>query len=79
MKYLLKTLLILLVLLFSLKLVIHIFDKGHHADYSIGNFSIDETLKVDSLNKTDNYYFKISHEKFKLIFKYLKIIIKAKR
>lgn len=79
MKYLLKTLLILLVLLFSLKLVIHIFDKGHHADYSIGNFSIDETLKVDSLDKTDNYYFKISHEKFKMNFQVFKDYNKSEK
>ncbi len=79
MKYLLKTLLILLVLLFSLKLVIHLFNKGHQVDYSIGNFSIHETLKVDSLNKTDNYYFVISHENFKLNFQIFKNYNKAEK
>jgi hypothetical protein len=59
--------------------VIHIFDKGHHADYSIGNFSIDETLKVDSLDKTDNYYFKISHEKFKMNFQVFKDYNKSEK
>ena len=72
MKYLFKTLLILLAILFSLKLVIHIFDKGHDVSYSVGNFSIKENLKVNSLNKTDNYYFEVKHEKFKVNFQVFK-------
>ena len=65
MKYLIKTLLILLILLFSLKLVIHIFDKGHESSYSIGNFNVKEKLTV---NKNNNYYFEIKKEKFNINF-----------
>lgn len=72
MKYLLKVLAVLLVLLFSLKLVIHLFDKGHDINYSIGNFSVSETLKVNSMDKKDNYYFEIEHEKFKINFQIFK-------
>ena len=72
MKYLLKVLIIALVILFCLKLIIHLFDKGHEVSYTVQNFNIKETLKVDSLNKTDNYYFEIKHEKFKLNFQVFK-------
>lgn len=65
MKYLINTLLILLILLFSLKLVIHIFDKGHETKYSIGNFNVKEKLTVKNNN---NYYFEIKREKFKMNF-----------
>ena len=69
MKFLLKVLAILLVLLFSLKLIIHIFDKGHEVSYTIQNFRVKETLKVKNKN---NYYFEIKHEKFKLNFQIFK-------
>ena len=54
MKYLIKALLIVLAILFLLKIVIHIFDKGHEINYSIGNFNIKEKLTV---NKGNKYYF----------------------
>ena len=69
MKYLLKVLLILLVVLFALKLVIHIFDKGHKLDYAIGNFNVNETLTVD---KIDNYYFEIKRDDFNINFQVFK-------
>jgi len=69
MKYLLKVLLVLLVILFVLKLVIHIFDKGHKLDYSIGNFNVNETLTVD---KIDNYYFEIKRDDFSINFQIFK-------
>lgn len=69
MKYLLKVLMILLVILLALKLVIHIFDKGHDIDYSIGNFSVKETLTV---SKPDNYYFNIKGDKFNINFQVFK-------
>ena len=65
MKYLIKALLIVLAILFLLKIVIHIFDKGHEINYSIGNFNIKEKLTV---NKGNNYYFEIKKEKFKINF-----------
>ncbi len=68
MKYLLKTLSILIAVLLALKLGQYLLDDGHKLKYSVGNFKVDETLKVKSLNKTDNYYFEIEHEKFKINF-----------
>lgn len=69
MKFLVKVLIILLALFIALKLIIHIFDKGHKKEYTIGNFTITEVLKTD---KVDNYYFKINHEKFKMNFQIFK-------
>lgn len=68
MKYLFKTLIILLVVLFGLKFFIHLFDRGHEVSYSSGNFEIKEVLKTNSLYDKDDYYFEISHEKFKMNF-----------
>lgn len=68
MKYLFKTLIILLVILFGLKFFIHLFDKGHEVSYSSGNFKVKEILKTNSLYGEDDYYFEVSHEKFKINF-----------
>ncbi len=68
MKYLFKVLGILIVILVSLNIVIHIFDKGHKVSYRVGNFKVTENLKTKSLYNMDDYYFKISHEKFSLNF-----------
>lgn len=68
MKYLFKTLLILLAVLFGLKFFIHLFDKGHEVSYSSGNFKVKEVLKTNSLYGSDSYYFELSHEKFKMNF-----------
>ena len=76
MKYLLKVFAILLVIFLSLKLVIHFFDKGHIKNYSIGNFTIKETLKVD---KIDNYYFDIKHEDFNINFQIFKNYNKSEK
>lgn len=76
MKYLLKVLLILLIILFGLKLLIHVFDKGHTVDYSIYNFNVTETLKVD---KTDNYYFDIKSDNFNINFQVFKNYNKAEK
>lgn len=68
MKFLLKTLAILLVVLFGLKVVIYLVDDGHEVSYSVGNFKVDEVLKTNSLYDTDDYYFTITHEDFKMNF-----------
>lgn len=63
MKYLLKTLLIFAITFLILNFIIFALNKGHEKAYNIGNFKIKETLS----NK-DNYYFEITHEKFKINF-----------
>lgn len=68
MKYLLKTLVILLAVLLGLKFFIHLFDKGHEISYSSGNFKVKEILKTNALYGEDAYYFEVSHEKFKMNF-----------
>ena len=76
MKYLLKVLTILLIIFFSLKIIIHVVDKGHNVEYTIGNFDIQEELKV---GKTDNYYFDIKADNFKLNFQIDKNYNKANK
>ena len=76
MKYLLKTLLILLIILFSLKLIAHIFNKEHQVKYTIGNFEITENFTVE---KKHNYYFNIKSEDFKINFQIFKNYNKAKK
>ena len=68
MKFLFRTLGILLAILIVLKLVIFLFDNGHKVSYSVGNFKIEEELKTNSLYGTDDYYFNVKHEKFKMNF-----------
>lgn len=68
MKFLFKTLGILLVILLALKVIIYLFDDGHKVSYSVGNFKVTEELKTDSLFGTDDYYFELKHEKFKMNF-----------
>ena len=76
MKYLLKTLLILLIILFSLKLITHVFNKEHKVKYTIGNFEIAENFTV---GKKHNYYFNIKSEDLKINFQIFKNYNKAKR
>ena len=76
MKYLVKTLLIFLIILFSLKIIIHIFNKGHETKYTIGNFDITETLTV---NKKHNYYFEIKSEDLKMNFQVFQNYNKSKK
>lgn len=68
MKFLFKTLGILLAILLLLKIVIYLFDSGHKVSYSVGNFKIKENMKTNSLFGFDNYYFEVKHEKFKMNF-----------
>ena len=60
MKYLLKSLIIFLLIFIGLKQVIFMFDKGHTANYNIGNFNIKEIYS----SKDNNYYFIIKSENF---------------
>lgn len=64
MKFLFKTLVILLTILIVLKLVIYLFDDGHKVSYSVGNFKVSEELKTKSLFGVDDYYFDVHHEDF---------------
>lgn len=64
MKFLLKTLGILLAIFILLKLLFYIFDSGHEVSYSVGNFEVDEVLKTNSLYGEDDYYFEVGHEDF---------------
>ena len=65
MRYLFKTLLVLLAIFAGLKLLIHIFDNGHKVKYTMGNFNIKETLKVKDNN---NYYFVLQSDDVKINF-----------
>lgn len=68
MKYLLKTLIILVIILFGLKILFYIFNSGHKITYNIGNFSVSESLTT----KDNNYYFKLKNGKIKLNFQIFK-------
>lgn len=78
MKYLIKSLSILLIILFCLKFLIYTLNDGHKINYTIGNFTVKETLKVNAKDKLDNYYFEIKHEKFKTNFQIYKNYSKNK-
>ena len=65
MKFLFKNLIIFLVLYFIMHYAIFLFDNGHHINYNIGNFDIEEILNVKNDN---NYYFAIKEEKNKINF-----------
>ena len=60
MKYLIKSLIIILLIYIGLKQVIFTFDKGHIVNYNIGNFNIKETYT----SKDNNYYFEIKSDSF---------------
>lgn len=64
MKFLFKTLGILIIVFILLKVLFYVFDSGHEVSYSVGNFKIDEVLKTNSLYGEDDYYFEVSHEDF---------------
>ena len=65
MKYLFKTLIIFTVVFFALKFILFLFDDGHTITYNVGNFKVKEELKTKENN---NYYFELTHEKFKMNF-----------
>ena len=65
MKYLFKTLIIFVIVFFSLKFILFLFDDGHTITYNVGNFKIKEELNTEQNN---NYYFELTHEKFKINF-----------
>ena len=76
MKYLLKTLLISLIILFSLKLIIHVFNKEHQVKYTIGNFDITESFTA---GKKHNYYFDIKSDDININFQIYKNYNKSKK
>lgn len=59
MKFLFKTLFILIITFLILKVVLYIFDTGHTITYNVGNFNVEENFKADG----DNYNFLIKGEK----------------
>lgn len=65
MKFLFRTLIILIITFFTLKFAIFFFNNGHETSNNIGNFNIKENLQV---NENNNYYFQITHEDFNLNF-----------
>ena len=65
MKYLFKTLIIFTAIFVILKCLLFLFDTGHEITYNVGNFKIKETLDTKNNN---NYYFELTHEKFKINF-----------
>ena len=65
MKYLFKTLIIFTVTFFALKFILFLYDDGHTITYNVGNFKIKEELNTEQNN---NYYFELTHEKFKINF-----------
>lgn len=65
MKYLFKTLIIFTIIFFALKGLLFLFNTGHDVTYNLGNFKIKETLDTKDNN---NYYFELTHEKFKINF-----------
>lgn len=64
MKFLFKTLIILIIILFALKGLFYIFDDGHDISYNIGNFNVEETLDT----KNNNYYFNLVSDEVNLNF-----------
>ncbi len=68
MKFLVKTLAILVAILLILKVVIYLFDDGHKVSYSAHNFKVNEVMKTKSLYDKDDYYFKLDHEDFEISF-----------
>ena len=76
MKYLFKTLIIFTVTFFALKFILFLYDDGHTITYNVGNFKIKEELNTEQNN---NYYFELTHEKFKINFSVSKNIIKKKK
>lgn len=68
MKFLFKTLIILIIILFALKGLFYIFDDGHDINYNIGNFNVEETLDT----KNNNYYFNLVSDEVNLNFQIFK-------
>lgn len=66
MKKLLKTLLLLIILYFSLKLCIKYFGKGHEVSYKIGDLTINEKLSINQKNQIDNYLITIKDNNFNI-------------
>ncbi len=64
MKFLFKTLIILIAIYLGLKGLFYIFNDGHEITYNVGNFNVSETLKT----KDNNYYFELKNGKIKLNF-----------
>ena len=64
MKFLFKTLIILIAIYLGLNGLFYIFNDGHEITYNVGNFNVSETLKT----KDNNYYFELKNGKIKLNF-----------
>ena len=63
MKFLVKSLITLLIIYIVIHYAIFLFDNEHKVNYNIGNFNIEEEL-----NDKSNYYFNIKGEKIKINF-----------
>ena len=74
MKYLFKTLIVFTTIFLSLKFLLFLFNDGHNITYNVGNFKIKEILNTKNNN---NYYFELTHEKFKINFQINKDYTKA--
>lgn len=66
MKKLLKTLLLLIILYFLLKLCIKYFGHGHEVSYKINDITINEKLAINHKNEIDNYLITIKDNDFSI-------------
>ena len=76
MKFLLKSLIIILITFFVLKYAIFLFNTGHTVNYNVGNYNIKESLNT---NHNDEYYFTIKNEKTKITFRVNKNYSKSEK
>jgi len=66
MKYLLKSLIFVILLFFGLKIIFYLLNHEHQVKYTIGNFDIDEhfTLK----DGKHSYFYEVKNEDFEITF-----------
>lgn len=66
MKKLLKTLLLLIILYFALKLCIKYWGQGHEISYKIDEITINEKLSINQKNEIDNYLITLKDNDFNI-------------
>ncbi len=66
MKYLFKSLIIIIILFFVLKAAVYMLDNEHEVEYNIGNFDVQEHFKLEKGQHI--YSYKIKNEDFEITF-----------
>ena len=59
MKWLIKILSLLIIVFLIFNFIFYLTKQESKAEYTVDGYSLDETLKVNQLNKLDNYYFEL--------------------